>query len=94
MNERIHKCFLTFNPIEQDPVSLDHNTCAQNQRNEYFGCIDYIFFPSKTSPVMDMDKLTGIDQITGQNGLFPPVLPISPALLFSVLSLNSQSTMT
>lgn len=34
--------------------------------------------------VMDMDKLTGFDQITGKNGLFPPVLPISPALSFSV----------
>ena len=28
--------------------------------------------------------LSGFDQITGQNGLFPPVLLISPALLFSM----------
>ena len=33
---------------------------------------------------MDTEKLTGFDRISGKNGLFPPVLPISPAFSFPV----------
>ena len=33
---------------------------------------------------MDTEKLTGFERISGKNGLFPPVLPISPAFSFPV----------
>ena len=56
------------------------------------GCIS--FFPNQYFSVMDMDKLTGFDRITSKNGLFPPVLPVSPALLFPLNNNEATSTIT
>ena len=45
------------------------------------------FFPNQHFSVMDMDKFDRIDRLSGKNGLFPPVLPISPAFSFPVKGL-------
>ena len=42
------------------------------------------FFPNQHFSVMDMDKIDRIDRLSCKNGLFPPVLPISPAFSFPV----------
>ena len=41
------------------------------------------FFPNQHFSVMDMDKFDRIDRLSGKNGLFTPVLPVSLVLSFS-----------